>query len=188
MLARNYSADKTIQDNHEIDTFLILTDNASVIEVSDYRLEVKTKNCQNVCMLEMKFIVARLVEESGLSVYDIADALGVHNTAVYMWLNGKRKPKIETLSKLAKLAGYTVFAIYRGDEEYITITKKDASDMSAIIEDITAISSRLDDKRLDLLRNIAIAAPDLTDQTIDLLNRFMGDNMGVPVRDSGKTA
>lgn len=60
------------------------------------------------------FKSARLA--AGLSVKQVADALGVTRVAVYFWEDGTCVPAVKRLPELAKLYGCTVDELLAGDE------------------------------------------------------------------------
>ena len=63
----------------------------------------------------MGFREARL--RAGLKVADVQKAIGVSDTAVYMWELGTTHPKVSLLPKLAALYGCTVDELLAKDAE-----------------------------------------------------------------------
>lgn len=52
----------------------------------------------------------------GLTQKDIADALGVDQSAVHLWEVGKTKPRVDTLVNLAKLLNCSVDDLLAGSQ------------------------------------------------------------------------
>ncbi len=63
----------------------------------------------------MSFSSAR--EEAGMTQNEVAQALGVNQSAVSFWENGKTQPRSAQLPKIAKLYGVTVDELLREDEQ-----------------------------------------------------------------------
>lgn len=63
----------------------------------------------------MSFLEKR--QAAGLSQYDVAKALGVHQTAISLWENGKTAPRASLLPKLAKLYNCTIDELLREEDE-----------------------------------------------------------------------
>lgn len=55
-------------------------------------------------------------KNAGLSVQDVKKALGVSDTAVYLWETGVSNPKATNMVKLAALYGCTVDELLRPEE------------------------------------------------------------------------
>lgn len=68
-----------------------------------------TKRGENV-----KFKIAR--ERSGLSQQELAQALGVDQSAVCLWETGKTKPRAKLLPTLAKILGCSIDDLLADDE------------------------------------------------------------------------
>lgn len=61
----------------------------------------------------MSFRIAR--EKAGLTVLDVAKALGVSDAAVYYWETGKFLPRPSRLKAVAELFGCTVDDLLKDD-------------------------------------------------------------------------
>ena len=62
----------------------------------------------------MSFLSAR--KNTGLTQKEVADQIGVDQTAVSFWENGKTLPRASLLSKIASLYGVTVDELLSDDE------------------------------------------------------------------------
>ena len=60
--------------------------------------------------------ISRARRRAGLLQREVAEALGVSTGAVAMWDTGERKPRADTLVKLAALYGTTVDELLREDD------------------------------------------------------------------------
>ena len=59
----------------------------------------------------------KMRKASGLSQYEVADALGIKQASVCQWETGKTAPTARLLPKVAKLYGCTIDELLREDEE-----------------------------------------------------------------------
>ena len=59
--------------------------------------------------------IKQMIDQSGMSVRDIADELGISNVSVYKWINGATEPRGESLKKLCDLFHVTPAQILYGD-------------------------------------------------------------------------
>lgn len=60
--------------------------------------------------------ITELRERRALSQRDLADALGVHYTAVNHWERGMARPSVTRLAAVAKALGVTVDALIAGEK------------------------------------------------------------------------
>lgn len=61
----------------------------------------------------MEKIIAARRNALGLSQQELAEELGVSQSAVAMWETGKRKPRSGELPKLAQVLGCTIDELFR---------------------------------------------------------------------------
>ena len=62
----------------------------------------------------MSFSSAR--EKAGMTQNEVAQALGVNQSAVSFWESGRNQPRAKQMVKLAKLYGVTVDELLREDD------------------------------------------------------------------------
>lgn len=56
------------------------------------------------------------VERGGFSQSGLADAIGVHESTVSLWISGKRTPGMKNLERLAKAMGLEARDLWSGPE------------------------------------------------------------------------
>ena len=53
--------------------------------------------------MEFAKTLQRLMQEKGISAYRMAKKLGVHQTTISNWLNGKSSPRVTALPQIAEV-------------------------------------------------------------------------------------
>ena len=61
-------------------------------------------------------IFAKLLEEKGVTPYQVSKATGVAQSSLSDWKNGKSKPKFEKMKKIADYFGVSVEYLMYGEE------------------------------------------------------------------------
>lgn len=69
-------------------------------------------------------IFERLIKEKGVTAYRVSKDTGISQPTFSEWKNGRSKPKIDKLMKLAEYFGVDV-AIFLGAENENTINKRE---------------------------------------------------------------
>ena len=62
-------------------------------------------------------IFAKLLEENGVTPYQVSKATGVAQSSLSDWKNGKSKPKFEKMKKIADYFGVSVDYLMYGEEK-----------------------------------------------------------------------
>lgn len=137
-------------------------------------------NYEPCYFLDMRSIqdgIKKMLKDSKLSPEEAAEKIGMHRKSIYRWLRKSdtfQKPDRELLNKLADVCDYKITTIETDTEIYFLFTNKN-KDTDLIEEDIQLLMRGLGSRRLDAIRNFMLLAPEFSEQTIDLISRFISD-------------
>lgn len=68
----------------------------------------------------------RILNEKGITKYRLAKELGVHQTTVKNWLDGKTEPKFETIEKIAFFLNVTPSDLFNDNYDYFGADQEEA--------------------------------------------------------------
>ena len=102
----------------------------------------------------MSFLTAR--KNAGLTQKEVADQIGVDQTAVSFWENGKTLPRASLLSKIAMIYGVTVDELLSdrgegGGEVRGLESKKKSAEQAALGDDLDRKIRRFDRRTIEIL-------------------------------------
>lgn len=102
-------------------------------------------------------IFAKLLEQKGVTPYQVYKATGVAQSSLSDWKNGKSKPKYEKMVKIADYFGVTVdYLLGKPDQKEKAPAETEASDpLSQVSFALFGKHEELDDEILDELREYA---------------------------------
>lgn len=89
-------------------------------------------------------IFAKLLEEKGVTAYQVYKATGVAQSSLSDWKNGKSKPKYDKMQKIADYFGVTIDYLLTGEQKEKSapvkdkdgLTEKDFKDIGVTIDKI----------------------------------------------------
>ncbi|MDR1687271.1 MAG: helix-turn-helix domain-containing protein [Clostridiales bacterium] len=80
-------------------------------------------------MVDLSFNLRKLKKESGITLKELAERIGMKQNTVSNWFTGKRQPRIELLPQIAKVYGITVDELLKEADEIQEYTQKCDTDI-----------------------------------------------------------
>lgn len=87
----------------------------------------------------------RVVEESGMSVRELAKEIGVSETSFHRWKSGSDIPKLEHVDDLARVLGINPGEFYKSDRPVVSISPRGILKKYLVIpDDFVELAFRLE--------------------------------------------
>lgn len=88
----------------------------------------------------------RVIEDSGLSVRELAKRIGVSETSMHRWKSGAEVPKLEHVDDLARILGVDPGEFYKSEKPVINISPRGMLRKYLVIPDhVVELACQLDE-------------------------------------------